>query len=266
MAKNIQTEQANKPDVPYLNQMTVEPAEFDNIISTATKKSEEIEKLISSMFKGAFDDYKGCKIEQISGQLKCKLYFEPTMNKTEDGVYAVKAKGEISKKKTGGFSDFVNTVNMINTSKQYDLTEEAKELLAEFVVAQDVKIVDRFNPLLNKTVKVRLPKNWNTLTNEVADSIQYSRFQQPYLVVYADLTLLVAKIWGKKDAKELKSMEGIGIPKDRYQYSVNVIRVLDLTLPSYILEVRRIDIKELNKLAQSIGYGNVSSGSIVMTR
>lgn len=255
----------NVPNVPKLAHIEVETDTFNNVISTATLTSSSMEKKVSELFGGAFDDFEGCKIVPVGEALKCKLYFKPCMAKTEDGVYAVKVRGEINKKKPSSFSEMVNVVNMMSTSKQFELEETAKELLSEFLVIPDAVMVDRYNEELDKVVKVRLPKNWNMFTEEVTDVIQNTRFQQPYLVVTVDLVLLAAKIWGKKDAKEVEDMKGTGIPKDRYQYQVKVVKVLNPTMYSFILEVRRIDIREMNALAQSIGYGMVS-GNLVMTR
>ena len=263
---NNQIKQTNVPNVPKLAQIEVETEQFNNVISTATLTSSTLEKKVSELFAGSFDDFEGCKIVPAGNEgLKCKLYFKPCMAKSDDGVYAVKVRGEINKKKPSSFSEMVNVVNMLSTSKQFELEETAKELLAEFLIIPDAIIVDRFNEDLNKVVKVRLPKNWNMFTEEVTDVIQNTRFQQPYLVVTVDLVLVAAKIWGKKDAKEVQDMKGTGIPKDRYQYQVNVVKVLNPTMNSFILEVRRIDIREMNSLAQSIGYGMVS-GNIVMTK
>ena len=81
-----------------------------------------------------------------------------------------------------------------------------------------------------------------------------------------DLVPIVAKMFGKKDSDEVRALSDRGIiPKDRYQYAVNIVKVLNPTMRQYILEIRRIDTKALNELGQSIGYG-VMTGNIVMTR
>ena len=265
-------EQTRTNNVPNLLQINLPDGNlvFNDVISTATLPSSELEKNISDLFGGAFDDFEGCKIEaqgNMGESLKCKLYFKPNMSKSDEGSYAVKVRGEISKNKPSSFSDMINTVNMLQTSKQFELEDIAKEILAEFLVIpnENAVVVDRYSTTLGKVVKVRLPKNWNPYTAEVVDQIQNTRFQNPYLVVTLELPLIVARMYGKKDEEEVKTMEGRVIPKDRYQYQVNIVRVINPTMKSYILEVRRMDINEINKLARSIGYGMVS-GSIVMTR
>lgn len=259
-----------------LVQVTLEEYEnFNNVIATATVASTSLEKKIAELFGSTFEDFEGCKIVPAGvpgGEtLKCKLYFKPCFTKG-DGLYAVKVKGEDlspNKKKTVPLVDLVNTVNMLAASKQFDLEDIAKELLAEFLIIgpDAAKMEDRYNEDLGKVVKVRLPKNWNAFTEEITDTINGTRFQNPYLVVNLDLIPIVAKMYGKKDADELKALAGKGImPKDRYQYAVNIVKVLNPTMRQYILEIRRIDIKEMEKLAQSIGYGMITGGNIVMTR
>lgn len=260
-------------NVPELVQLTVkEPAKFNNIIATDTETSTKLEKKISNLFAAVFEDYEGCKIisnPAIQGNLKVKLYFKPVMNKSEGGLYAVKVRGEGVATKTTKkpmLYEVVNTVNMLATSKQFELEDTAKELLSEFLIISDAKIVDRYSADLDKVVKVRLPKNWNAYVEEIVDPIQNTRFTNPYLAVTLDLLPIIAKIYGKKDEEEIKDFASKGaIPKDRYQYSVNIVKVLNATVGSYILEIRRIDTRALNELGQSIGYGTVS-GNIVMTR
>ena len=263
-------------NVPKLAQITLEEYEsFNNVIATATVASTSLEKKIAELFSSTFADFEGCKIVPMGvpgGEtLKCKLYFKPCFTKGEDGLYAVKVKGEDlspNRKKSVPLVDIVNTVNMLAASKQFDLEDIAKELLAEFlIIAPDAtKIEDRYNEDLGKVVKVRLPKNWNSHIEEITDTVNGTRFQNPYLVVNLDLIPIVAKLYGKKDSDEIRVFSERGaIPKDRYQYSVNIVKVLNPTMRQYVLEIRRIDIKEMEKLSQSIGYGMVT-GNIVMTR
>lgn len=266
-------EQVKNTNVPKLTQVVLDEYEsFNNVISTATLSSSTLEKKIAELFGSTFVDFEGCKIVPVgtpNGEtLKCKLYFKPCFSKG-DGVYAVKVKGEgisNNKGKKSNLLDLVNTVNMLAVSKQFDLEDVAKEILAEFLIIPDANIVDRYNEDIDKIVKVRLPKNWNNYTEEITDTINGTRFQNPYLVVNIDLVPVVAKMYGKKDQGELKAYADRGIvPKDRYQYAVNIVKVLNPTMRQYILEIRRIDIKEMEKLSQSIGYGMVT-GNIIMTR
>lgn len=244
---------------------------FNDVISTATLSSSALEKKIAGLFGSTFVDFEGCKIVPMGNggeTLKCKLYFKPCFSKGE-GLYAVKVRNEglnANMGKKSNLIDLVNTVNMLAVSKQFDLEDIAKEILSEFLIIPDANIVDRYNEDLDKVVKVRLPKNWNNYLEEITDTVNGTRFQNPYLVVNLDLIPIVAKLYGKKDSEELKAFSERGImPKDRYQYSVNIVRVLNPTMRQYVLEVRRIDIKEMEKLSQSIGYG-MPVGNIVMTR
>lgn len=261
--------QKENTNVPKLVQIKLDkPEEFNNIIATSTVRSTSLEKRISEFFGSAFTDFEGCKIMPIGETLKCKLYFKPTVNKGEDGIYAVKVRGEDISNRTRNFklADIVNTVNKFSKAKQFELTDLAKELIAEYLIIPDAVIVDRFNEELNKVVKVRLPRNWDNYTEEITDVNNATRFQNPYYVVIVDLIPIIAKLYGKKDQTEIDTYASRGaIPKDRYQYAVNIVKILNPTMLQYILEIRRIDLKEMDKLTQSIGYGMVQ-GNVIMTR
>lgn len=274
---NVPTGENSTPKLAQIE--LTEAVKFNNIIDTATVTSSELEKTIAELFGSIFVDFEGCKIELVQQQgqrqpetLKCKLYFKPATVKG-DGVYAVKSRGEYSsnkgKSKVPNLSDVVNTVNTYSNTKQIELEDMAKELLSEFLIIPipDSKTVYRYNEELRKEVPVRLPKNWNAFTAEVSDPTVNQHLQNPYLVVILDLLPLVAKLYGKKDPKEVKTLAARGIvPKDRYQYSVSIAKVLNAMMRSYILEIKRIDIKALNDLANSIGYGSAPGGGILMTR
>lgn len=265
-----QTKNTNVPNnVKKVVKVTTEANEFNDIISTETLTSNNLEKKIAELFGSTFTDFEGCKITDIGAALKCKLYFKPCFSKG-DGLYAVKSRNEkIGASGKGRLYDFVNDVNMISASKQFDLDDLAKEILAEFVIIpdnRDARFVDRYDEDLEKIVKVRMPKNWNNYLEEVTDVVNGTRFQNPYLVVNLDLVPIISKLYGKKDPEELAKLASRGIvPKDRYQYAVNIVKIINPTIRQYILEIRRIDIKAIEELSQSIGYGMIT-GNIVMTR
>lgn len=259
----------NTNNVPKLMKITLpEPAKFNNVISTLTLTSTSLEEQIAELFSSVFEDFEGCKIIPDGESLRCNLYFKPVMNKSE-GLYAAKSIGEINNKpKSSSFFEMINTVNQLSVKKHLELEDMAKELLAEFVVIRDpnnIKTVKRYDENLGKEIDVRMPRNWDPFIAEVVDPIPNTRYQNPYLAVSVDLVLLVAKMYGKKDEQEVKALAGKAIPKDRYQYQVNIVKSINASTQSFILEVRRIDIRAIDKLCQSIGYGQIS-GSIVMTR
>lgn len=265
----------NTKNVPNLVQIEVtEPASFNDVISTATVTSSNLEKKIAELFGSVFQDFEGCKITPVGVQggevLKCKLYFKPCFSKTDDGLYAVKVKGENinAPRKKSNLFDLVETVNALAISKQFDLEDIAKDMLASFIniAPNQAKVEDRYNEDYGKVVKISLPKNWNNFTTEITDTVNGTRFQNPYLVVDLDLIPIIATLYGKKDPEEVEKLAPTGrLPKNRYQYSVNIVKVLNPTMKQYILEIRRMDVKELEALSQNIGYGMVT-GSIVMTR
>lgn len=267
---NIETTTNTKP----LVQITLpKNEEFNDVISTATLTSSTLEKKIAEFLGATFEDFEGCKIvpQGAPGQpseLKVKAYFKPCMSKVDNLLYAVKVRGEEAKVKgkNVGLSQVVNMVNQLSAAKQFDLEDIAKELLAEFLIIPDANIVDRFNEDLGKVVKVRLPKSWNAFTEEITDVVGATRFQTPYLVVTLDLRLIVAKLYGKKDEAEVKAFAARGaVPRDRYQYDVQIVKVINPTIKSFVLEVRRIDTKAMDALSQAMGYGMVT-GNIVMTK
>lgn len=264
-------QETKQNNVPTLLQLEVpEPVEFNKTIQTNTLLSKDLEKNISELLM-AFDDYEGCKIVEEGGRLVCNSYFKPCMNKAEDGSYAVKVRGENVQRPAGkGFSpyDLVANVNMLSRSKDYELEDSAKELLAEFLLLSnaDAILVDRYNDDLGKVVKVRLPKNWNMYTAEIVDQMQNTNFRTPYLVVKLDLQLLVAKLYGRKDPAEVVEFKKRNaIPKDRYEYYCSIVRKVNAQSLLYILEIKKVDKIEIENLMKQMGIGMVS-GNIPMTR
>ena len=265
-------QQENKQVKSLMTIDVKEHQKFNDVISTATLTSSDLEESVASLVHSVFDDFEGCKIVQDlqSQRLVCKLYFKLAAQKTEEGLYAVKHRGELNNRVSSGHNtvaDMVNSVNAMAITKNastLQLTDDAKELLAEFLLIpnNNAQFVDRYSNELNKAVKVRLPKNWNLYTEEISEPVM-GNFSNAYLVVNVDLTLLVGKLYGKKDEEEVKVSNTM--PKDRYQYAVNIVKVLNVQTKSYILEVRRIDINSMKKLTNRIGYGTIQGG-IVMTR
>lgn len=265
--KNIQ----NNKSVPKLVKLEIpETVQFNDIIRVLTVPSVKIEKKITELFSSMFADYEGCKIVQNSynDPLKCIIYFRPCMNKG-DGLYAVKLLGEnnSNNKNNGRFSTMISAINMANSQKRFDLEDIAKEILAGFIYCQDTKLVERYDEELGKIVKVRLPKNWSPFIQEVDDKVVNTGvYINQYLAVTLDLTLVIGKLLGRKNPKEVNALKERGIiPKNRYQYNVSIAKTLSIGTKSYILEIKRIDIEALNELSQSIGETPIQ-GTIVMTR
>lgn len=266
-------EQKVNRNLPKLVQFTLPEVEpFNDVISTLTTTSSKIETKISEVFSPVFLDFEGCKIIQtgIDQPLKCKLYFRPCINKTEDGIYAVKTRAGLvnNRNKTTSVYDMVNTVNMLSSVKEYDLEDVAKDILSQFVRSSSITMVERYDEELDKNTKIKFLKDWTPFVEEVSDRvIQSSRYQTIYFAVTLDLTLLVSKLYGVKDQEMIKEFKAKGnkLPKNKYQYSASIAKILNPTTCSYIIEVRRIDMEALAELAQSIGYGTFT-GSIIMTR
>lgn len=260
----------NTNNLPTVIQIVLEEhAEFNNIISTSTLTTEQLERKISEMFKGTFDDFEGSKIITIGpkGQpqaLKCKLYFKLDHSNSE-GVHAIQLKGSAVNTNSAWYRK-VSQINMASEARQFELTKYGEELLAEFIITNEVKPIKRWDSTLEKEVIVRVPSNWSKYTAEEADNVGPTKFHNPYFSVTVDLIPVISKLYGKKDHDEVDALAARGIiPKDRYQYKVDIVKALDFNMDLYILEIKRIDIKEMDKLSQAIGYGLVT-GTIPMTR
>lgn len=255
-----------KEKLPELVQFELpELLEFNDVIRTLTLTSSDLEKSISDLVGSLFADFEGSKIfDAGNGNLKCKLYFKPCPNKVEGNIYAVKLRGENFTRKKNPYSleDMVRTVNMISKDRKLDLEDIAKEILSEFIYTTDVEEVKRYSRELNRPVTVRLVKNWNPYIEEISDPVvPNNRFVNQYLGVTIDLLPVIWKLYGRKDKKDSEN----NIPENRYQYSVNIVKTINVMAKSYVLEIKRIDKFEVNKLARSIGFGQYT-GNIIMTR
>lgn len=261
---------AEQKNIKKLVQLQVdEVKEFNNVIATRTVRSKVLEEEIAGLFGSIFADFEGCKIGSAvdpknpnNKKLKCRLYFKPETNKDEKSLYAIKVNGENIINKKGNLYDWVETVNSIKNAKTHELEFIAKEILQEFIFDPTARMEDRCDESGN-TVKVRVITNWKPYVSEIDDAVA-GGFLTRYIAVDVDLLPIVAKMHGKKDPKEVKEGAAKGyIPRDKYQYSVTEVRMLSPN--ESILEIRRLDIKEMSNLSKSIGYGMVA-GNVVMTR
>lgn len=261
-----------KNETPKLAQIELpEVLKFNNVISTLTTTSMELEKTISDLFGKSFEDFEGCKLvsTKVNGRdiLKCKLYFRPCHDKKDGGIYAIKTRGEsISRHANNPYSlrTLVETAES-QKQKQFDIEDFAKELLAEFIYVQDAKIVKRYNEDLKKTVDVRLPKNWSPYISEIRDRMM-NTVQITYVAITIDVLPVIWKLFGRKDPKEVKALaERNMMAKNRYDYNVRVAKTINIMNELYLLEIQKIDKRELEKISNVLGGGPIN-GSINMTK
>ena len=92
--------------------------------------------MLSSVFKPAFADFfKARFYPDQKGNLICQLLFAPSNKHDETRIYALREKGSNNGDAAGG--NIMQTIRKwntsINTSSHFELSNEAKEILAPFI-------------------------------------------------------------------------------------------------------------------------------------
>lgn len=268
----------NMNNLKPLTEVEMDTLNFESIFSTATTTSEVLETHITEFFSTVFTDFEGCKIipaGQGENSLKCKLYFRPCpeTDKDKNKLYAINVPGTFSKTTTTGhrFSDTVKKFNYIRTAKLFELDNTAKEILANYLVLREgeYRFEKRYSKKYNNEVRIKVPNNWNRYFGEESEPVMGGgRYQNMYACVVLDLLPIVSALYGLKDKEKVKLGKEKGFtPKNCYQYSVNLVRVLNPMQNKFVIEIKRLDTELLDKLSKEVGFGlSIQPGNIVMTR
>ncbi|MGL5330976.1 MAG: hypothetical protein ACRDD7_17065 [Peptostreptococcaceae bacterium] len=218
--------------------LNVEPVPFDGILKSKLTTTFDVSKLINGMLRPTFVDYEGCiVIPDNYGQLQCQLFFKDKGNATDDKVKALSPVTE--RVKGTGMASRINKLNLRNSNKAYELTQDAKDILGEFIQI----------PRGQKNI------NWNNFVFEQTEQ-NYNGYTIFVKVVNLDINKLVRKIYGGK-------IEGA-----RIDYNISIIRPIGVTTntaQNFLINIQQLDSREVEKLANAVGIMPVT-GSIQMIR
>lgn len=215
----------------------VEPIEFPNTMETALTTTLNLAQTINELFRPIFVDYEGSsiQIEPQTGRFVVSLFFKDKGEASEGQYKSVHSIAAPTSRKNS-IAERIARVNMINKSKNIELSQDTKDLLTEFF---DVK------------------PDWSRFCAEVSEPTYNGQIL--YLKVTGlNLNKLLKKIYGNK-------IRFAGEENHPVNYNTQLIRPIggvgDST--NYLVSVLRLDDVQVGKLCNSIGIMHTTGISMV---
>ena len=186
--QNNATENTNKDN---LRIEVKTPIPFHPELSVKTYKSQIIaDEIINPIFNSTFKDYKGCMInvEGNGPMTRCTVDLFFVKGKVSDAPY--EALEQIGVKKGTDTLSRIQRVNQLSSrNKIYQLTDNAKELLSEFMI--------------NKNKKGEI--DWNQSDVESEGVTETGMRQATGKVLRLDLNIIVRKAFGYRNSTGSKT-------------------------------------------------------------
>ena len=246
--------------------ITISPVEFESTLRSSIYTTYEIVDMLSSVFKPAFADFfKARFYPDQKGNLICQLLFAPSNKHDESRIYALREKGSNNDGAAGG--NIMQTIRKwntsINTSSHFELSNEAKEILAPFIPP-----AFRIQNQMDHSYEPPLPKiNWKSFFREeqvnVSVGFGMGVSNKIVYVVPIDIYTFAKKFWGEKGdegGRFFYNIEpftpmtnqfiGMGMP-NAYGMRPNIQDTI------WAFRVERCDETFLEGVKRKLGFGNV---------
>lgn len=255
----------NNTETKPLQIEITDPESFEKLAATTLVTTQKLAKRINKLFTSVFSDYHGSIIYCTAGngnvpmnqQFVVELHFKPMAVGTIDstGTKKVRAFRPINEK-VGNSNDIIAGLRSIydsyNTSSKFELTEEAAQILSEFMIpgTNNGNNVDPWKP-----------STYNTVKGEYVDAPQFG--QSPIMVKIGglDLVKIIRKMYGSKNESGKKVEYGI-IPYGPVNPVSN--QMVQATANWRIL-IMQIDTEKTFDLASEFGIIPAGNGGNVVT-
>lgn len=247
---NPQQRIKNNQEVPTRQPLTldVEPIKFVGTQSAMQIRDIDLSLIINSLFKEPLSDYEGCVVAPDlydNGKIKVALYFkdkgEPTNPKSKKAIQPI-VLGAKDINRTDMKQRLMN-MNRVNKNRTYELTQDAKDILSEFIET-------------NNRNKI----NWNAYTLEQPDSNAYGmNYSIAVRVSGIDIYKLLKKIYGSYVEVEEEDDKGRTIKmKQPLQYNISIVKAIGANVPgatqSYLFNILQLNATEVDRLVAKLGY------------
>ena len=179
------------------------------------------------------------RLSQIDADSDTKIEIKKKRIDARDGIQTNVANKYRAIQPIGGTPDgdnsMFNKIQRLNNSfkpNKYELTEEAKELLVDFMPRH---MVNKNNGTVN----------WNANLSEVCESVSYNTAAQHIYVKLSnvDIISILRTVYGNKE-------------DDSYvEYEMNIIKQVGTssTCPNMLINIARLNVNETQKIATDIG-------------
>jgi len=239
---NTEVNQNSKKEDDY--KIDIEPIEFDGLLKTKLTTTMTLGADINRLFRTLFSDYEGCVIapNNYNGALEAVLYFKDKAKIARaDGKFTavIPRMEKVRSRENTSFSQ-IQVFNARTNTKQYDVTEEFKGLMAQFVNNHGKK------------------PDWNSMVFELKNTInQMGAYDILVEVRGLDLYRILKKVYGDKNGDT------------KVDYNISLIRSIGAgdvgAFKNFLISIQQLDSKELEKLAYEVGM-IPSMGSVPMIR
>lgn len=255
--ENNQTQETKKP--MYIQ--VTEHQKFEKLASTTMETTQRIAKRINALFLPVFADYHGAVVYSTAGngnvnpnqQFMVELHFKPMAlgSVPSDGRVRAFKPIEEGTAKSDVVAGLKNIYGSLRTSAKFQLTEEASQILSEFML-----------PGIN--VDPFKPSTFDACKAEYLDTPQYGQTPIMVKVLQLDLTKLIRKIYGSKSEEGKRVDYGI-IPYGPVMPTMNN-QMQAVSVANWRVVIMQIDAEKTFDIASEFGLipsGNGSAGPIV---
>lgn len=230
----------NRPKRGYLE---VQPLPFDSTIQTKAITTVELCYSINKLFNSICQDYDGSIIVMNQfGNLELVLYFSDKGEPTDSSKFKNLINTSVVKK-TDSALDRLKRVSTRNFSRTFELTDDTKDLLEEFM-----------------NIRPNQKVNWANRNNvtEVSQQTSYSNAANKISVKVTglDLQKILRKIYGSK------------INGNKVDYQLTVVTPIGQMVGSYanyLMTLSRLDCSKLEELCTSAGMMPVHNSIPMVT-
>ena len=220
--------------------------EFPQLLSAGYVTTKDLSNLINSFYHAVFTDYYGSKLEvAANGQISIRLFFKPVEGKDSNLIFALENINNPSDTDAYSRIERANRFNNPNGNyRNYKFTDDAKEMLSEFVISSAI----------NRNGGV----NWNVVSEETTGSDNYNR-PQIYVSLTCDIYKIIRKLYGDKTSNN-----------GHWDYNIEVKAPIapkmdpngNIIATNYSLLLWRIDSSDVTALAARFGYGDFGTNSL----
>lgn len=237
MMQNQKVQNQNQQEEPL--RLEVTPIKFDGLIKSKLITTIGLGKLIWNLFKPVFPEYEGCVIlPDQTGQLQLTLYFKDKGKLADQNLIKAVAPVGMNQPSSSAF-ERIASINQRLSSKKFELTKDAKEILSEFYWVRN-----------NSKV------NWNNFVTEVT-SQDYNGYSVHLKVAGLDINRVLRKIYGTK------------VDGSRVDYAISIVKPIGADasglLQNYLIAIQQLDTREVENLAKEVGVVPIQ-GSIPMLK
>lgn len=244
----------NNENKKLLQLETTEPEKFEELASTTVETTQKLAKRINKIFSSVFLDYHGSVINCYPGngntqpwqQITVELHFKPVALGTVPSDGKVRAFKPIEETKkddlVAGLKSYWRTMN---TSKRFEMTEEAAQILSEFMIPEA-----NINPWK--------PESYDHVKFEYQDQSPY--IQTPAMVKVVGLNILVIakKIYGNKNKNGKYTEYGVSpyLPVNR-----NLANPAVQSSANWYVSIMQFDVDKIRDTASELGIISPAGGS-----